>query len=138
MNLFIIYYYYYLLLFIYNNNYYCHHYYHHRYCLHHQVYHMSKIRQCEAVTMPVAETPKHTDDYKIIINDTIERPSAIKAEHVIIKRLDYKNLEIISTVMAQTVALDYYAESVDKMLEKFMTMNIKIEETRKLMQLVGS
>ena len=31
--------------------------------------------------------------------------------------------------MAQTVALDHYAESVERMIVQFMNMNMKIEET---------
>ena len=31
--------------------------------------------------------------------------------------------------MAQTVALDHYAESVERMIVSFMRMNMKIEET---------
>lgn len=43
--------------------------------------------------------------------------SVVKAEHVNISNLDRHNISIIATVMAQTVALDYYQESVDRMLE---------------------
>lgn len=91
-----------------------------------------------AVTKPVTETPKHTDDYKILINPNLEKPSAIKAEHCVIKELDSKNVDLISTVLAQTVALDYYAESVEKMLEKFMAHNMKIEQTGDFMTLAKS
>jgi uncharacterized Rmd1/YagE family protein len=90
-----------------------------------------------AITKPVAETPKHTDDYKILINPTLEKPSAIKAEHCIIKELDTKNVDLISTVLAQTVALDYYAEAVEKMLERFMSNNMKIEATGDFTKLVS-
>ena len=36
---------------------------------------------------------------------------------------------IIGTVMAQTVALDHYAESVERMIVSFMRMNMKIEQS---------
>ncbi|RYY88676.1 hypothetical protein EON63_02035 [archaeon] len=35
----------------------------------------------------------------------------------------------LGTVMAQTVALDYYASSVDRMLEGFIKMNQKIQQS---------
>jgi hypothetical protein len=54
-----------------------------------------------------------------------------------IRCLDDNNLVIIGTVMAQTVALDYYAVSVEKMLEAFMKMNRNIEETGNFDQLVS-
>jgi len=37
-------------------------------------------------------------------------------------------LTIVGTVMAQTVALDYYAVAADRMIESFMKMNLKIED----------
>ena len=43
--------------------------------------------------------------------------------------MDRNNIVIIGTVMAQTVALDHYAESVERMIVSFMGMNMKIEKT---------
>ena len=54
-------------------------------------------------------------------------PSVIKAEHLNIRALDIHNLTIVATVMAQTVALDHYADFVDSMLSTFMKMNLKVE-----------
>jgi 5-carboxymethyl-2-hydroxymuconate isomerase len=81
------------------------------------------------VTTPVAEGLQQTEDYKIIIHERLENPSVIKVEHVNIQRLDSKNIVIVSTVMAQTVALDYYAVACERMLESFMHMNMKIEDS---------
>lgn len=50
-----------------------------------------------------------TEDYKIMVNKNLDRPSVVKAEHVNIRSLNSNNIAIISTVMAQSVALDYYA-----------------------------
>jgi hypothetical protein len=65
----------------------------------------------------------------VIIHGNLDKPSVIKAEHLNIRSLDMNNVVIISTVMAQTVALDYYAESVDRMLDAFIKMNQKIQDT---------
>lgn len=73
----------------------------------------------------------HTEDYKIIIHDNLEKPSVIKAEHVNIQRLDSNNITIVATVMAQTVALDYYAVIVENMIGQFMNLNSAIEKTGK-------
>ena len=81
-----------------------------------------------AVISPIADGLQHTENYKVIIHDALDRPSVIKAEHVNIRALDSKNITIVGTVMAQTVSLDYYADAVDRMLESFMQMNYKIEE----------
>jgi len=56
-------------------------------------------------------------------------PSVVKAAHLNIKKLDANNIAIVATVMSQTVSLDYYADNVDKMLETFMMMNLKVENT---------
>ena len=34
---------------------------------------------------PVAEGVQHSDDYVVIINDQLEKPSSVKAEHVNIR-----------------------------------------------------
>lgn len=82
-----------------------------------------------AVISPIADGLQHTENYKVIINDQLDKPSVIKAEHVNIRALDNRNITIVGTVMAQTVSLDYYADTVDRMLESFMQMNFKIEES---------
>ena len=46
-----------------------------------------------------------------------------------VRHLDRNNIVIIGTVMAQTVALDHYAESVERMIVSFMRMNMKIEQS---------
>jgi len=90
--------------------------------------HLRRIKEA-AATKSIADGLQHTEDYKIRIHAHLEKPSVIKAEHVNIRRLDPKNITIVSTVMAQTVALDYYQNQCDRMLESFMHMNMKIEAT---------
>lgn len=72
------------------------------------------------------------EDYKIITQENLSRPFSIKAEHLSVRRLDGPNLVVVSTVMAQTVALDYYAAAVDKMMTKFMHINQSIQITNKV------
>lgn len=45
--------------------------------------------------------------------------------------LDKHNLSIVGTVMAQTVALDHYTVVVDRMLDTFIDINEKIEQSGK-------
>jgi uncharacterized Rmd1/YagE family protein len=89
--------------------------------------HLRRIREL-AVSHPIDE-PMLTDEYKIVIHSNLEKPSVIKAEHVNIQRLDSNNITIVGTVMAQTVALDYYAAIVEKMSNEFMLLNRQIERT---------
>ena len=64
----------------------------------------------------------------MIIHDNLDKPSSIKAEHCNVRCLDGNNIMIIGTVMAQSVALDYYAATVEEKLDSFMEMNRYIEE----------
>ena len=92
--------------------------------------HVEYMRKIQSVAMsPIAEGLQKTDSYRIKITPGLDKPSVIKAEHVNIQSLDANNLEIIGTVMAQTVALDYYMLEVESLLDKFMQMNLKIQET---------
>jgi uncharacterized Rmd1/YagE family protein len=88
--------------------------------------HLKKIKD-SSVVAPIDPSLQHTDEYRLLIHDELDKPSIIKATHTNIRSLDSNNVTIVSTVMAQTVALDYYAVVVDKMLENFMAINQKIE-----------
>jgi uncharacterized Rmd1/YagE family protein len=94
------------------------------------VEHLRKIKEV-AVISPIAEGMQHTEDFKVIVNEHLDKPSGLKSEHLNIRCLDSKNLAIVSTVMAQTVALDYCEVIVNRIVEQFMHMNVKIEESGK-------
>lgn len=80
---------------------------------------------------------QHTEDYTVIIHDNLDKPSAIKSDHVNIRILDSNNIVIIGTVMAQSVALDYYAALVDEKLEGFKVKNQYVEKSARLGHLVS-
>jgi uncharacterized Rmd1/YagE family protein len=90
--------------------------------------HLESLK-AEAGFVAIPEPLQHTEKYRVIVHDNLDKPSVIKAEHLNIRSLDTNNITIVGTVMAQTVALDYYAVAVDRMLESFMNMNMKIQET---------
>ena len=90
--------------------------------------HVSRVIESAIVTPLATEQGQFTDTYKVMLHADMEnKPSVVKADHLNIKMLDAKNLSIVATVMAQTVALDYYADAVDRMLESFQEMNLRIE-----------
>jgi len=70
----------------------------------------------------------HTEEYEVVVTKSLEKPSEIRNDSLNVRKLDTHNLFMVSTVMAQTVALDYYAQRVDRMIEKFMKLNMKVEE----------
>jgi uncharacterized Rmd1/YagE family protein len=94
--------------------------------------HGNHIRMIKSLAiLPISEVLQHNESYKLLVHENLEMPSVIHAEHLNIRCLDSSNITIVSTLMAQTVALDYYAATVDKMIETFTTMNMKIQETGK-------
>ena len=78
---------------------------------------------------PNSEVYAHTESYKLLIHENLEAPSVIHSAHLNIRSLDSSNLTIVGTVMAQTVAMDYFAFSVNKTIEAFAKMNKQIEDT---------
>jgi uncharacterized Rmd1/YagE family protein len=92
--------------------------------------HMEHLRQLkEACLIPIEESLQHNESFKVVVHKTLESPSVIKSEHLNIRELDRNNLTIVSTVMAQTVALDFHAVAVDRMIETFEKLNMKVQET---------
>lgn len=91
--------------------------------------HIAKIMDSGIITsLGTSEQWQFTDSYKVFINENMtEGPSVVKSDHLNVKVLDSKNVSIISAVMAQTVSLDYYADAVDRMLETFQEMNLRVE-----------
>lgn len=89
--------------------------------------HLKMIRTLAKQAVP--EAFQHNESYKLLIHENLEMPSVIHAEHLNIRCLDNSNITIVSTLMAQTVAMDYFAATVDRMLEEFSRINMALETT---------
>jgi uncharacterized Rmd1/YagE family protein len=108
--------------------------------------HLKGISQHALVTSTIPFGKQPTEAYRVIIHEHLEKPSVIKSTHLNIRSLDMNNISIVGTIMAETVALDYYAMMVDNMLHSFLEMNSKIQSTgnmdglsaKELHQLVAS
>ena len=83
----------------------------------------------EVAVNPIFASDQHTENYKIILTENLDKPSMIKNDHVNIRTLDANNITILSTILAQTVALDYHAVAVSNLLDRFTDMNINIRDT---------
>lgn len=104
----------------------------------HQAHMATIMAQAGPSAASLSPEKQPTESYKIIIHDKLDKPSVIKAEHLNIRTLDLNNITIVGTVMAETVALDYYASTVDTMLNKFVDMNLKIQSTGNFKNLSSS
>jgi uncharacterized Rmd1/YagE family protein len=111
--------------------------------------HTDHLLQIQEVTASetIAENLRHTEEYQLKIDPTLQTSSRLKnSDLLLIKKLNSNHLEIVAAIMAQTVALDHYAVLVDKIVETFSKMNIKMGESgkfdeldrRKLFSLIAS
>ena len=70
-----------------------------------------------------------TDDYRVIVRPTLEDWAQLESDHIVLKRMDINNISVISSVLAQTVALEHYEQKVDGMVEIFSKLNKSTELT---------
>lgn len=75
--------------------------------------------------LPVAMT----DDYRVVVRPTLEDWAQLESDHILLKRMDINNISVISSVLAQTVALEHYEQKVDGMVEIFSKLNKSTELT---------
>jgi len=53
-------------------------------------------------------------------------PPIVTGDHCVVSELDLNGVAVISTIMAQTVALDTYNDTVDNLLDKFAAINSSV------------
>ena len=58
--------------------------------------------------------------------------SQLDPESIRLQALDLRNLQVISQVLAQSVAMDYYASHVERTLETFCAMNHTMASTQNI------
>uniref|UniRef100_A0A7S2G731 DUF155 domain-containing protein n=1 Tax=Octactis speculum TaxID=3111310 RepID=A0A7S2G731_9STRA len=78
---------------------------------------------------PIAQEVQMTEDYTLIERPHLRESCVLQNDLTILKELDFHSATVISTVMAQTVALDHYSALVDQMLEIFTEFNHTVERT---------
>ena len=92
--------------------------------------HSNHIRMIKTMSiLPISEILQFNESYKLLIHENLEEPSVIHAEHLNIRELDNSNITIVSAVMSQTVAMDWYAANVDNTIERFTIMNMNVQES---------
>ena len=86
----------------------------------------------------VSETPykdvplhieTHKDSYGVTINPALAAWSEIAQDHLTLQKLDMGNVIVISSVLGQSVALEYYNKKADRMLREFTRLNKAMEQT---------
>ncbi|CEF98343.1 Protein of unknown function DUF155 [Ostreococcus tauri] len=70
-----------------------------------------------------------TDDYRVVVRPGLADWASLENDHIVLKRMDINNISVISSVLAQTVALEHYEQKVDGMVEIFSKLNKSTELT---------
>ncbi|XP_071693198.1 protein RETARDED ROOT GROWTH, mitochondrial-like isoform X2 [Rutidosis leptorrhynchoides] len=84
------------------------------------------------------------DDYVVKEKPLLSEDMQGGPDYIVLKKLDIDSIRIISSVLGQSIALDYFVSQVDGMVEEFTDINRVMEKTgtftmerKKLFQLVG-
>lgn len=84
------------------------------------------------------------DDYVVKEKPLLSEDMQGGPDYIVLKNLDIDSIRIISSVLGQSIALDYFVSQVDGMVEEFTDINRVMEKTgtftmdrKKLFQLVG-
>jgi uncharacterized Rmd1/YagE family protein len=69
------------------------------------------------------------DDLRVAINPGLPSWSSLAADTLSLRQLDGNSLRVVSSVLAQSVALNHFEGKVDTMLEVFSALNADLEAT---------
>jgi uncharacterized Rmd1/YagE family protein len=73
------------------------------------------------------ELPRYREEYRVVQRPWQDKWSTITGNEIAIRRIDLTNVQVISCVLGQTVALEYYESLVDGNLEFFQELNTSVE-----------
>ncbi|PWA55439.1 hypothetical protein CTI12_AA428210 [Artemisia annua] len=100
------------------------------------------IRRHSSGALKVHEMRK--DDYVVKEKPLLSEEMQGGPDYIVLKHVDIDSIRIISSVLGQSIALDYHVSQVDGMVEEFTDINRVMEKTgtftmdrKKLFQLVG-
>ena len=101
---------------------------------------LKKIKGLKTSTSPSTHTNKvmmgleRTEFFQIVIQPSIgqvqqQKEEVVQNDYVVIDELNTDSVAVISTIMAQTVALDTYSDIVDGLLSNFDKINSSVKDT---------
>lgn len=64
-----------------------------------------------------------SDEYRVDVDQSLDSWSSFKANRLVLRSLDINNVRVISSVMAQSVAMAHFEHAVDEMLASFEKVN---------------
>jgi hypothetical protein len=92
---------------------------------------VERIKKCSE--SPVLSGNELKENFCVHVQpEVLEKENVVAGEYCIVQELNMKSVDVISNVMAQSVALDSYNDTVDELLANFETINRQVTETGNL------
>eukprot|EP01006_Ploeotia_vitrea_P036211 TRINITY_DN65989_c5_g14_i1.p1 TRINITY_DN65989_c5_g14~~TRINITY_DN65989_c5_g14_i1.p1 ORF type:complete len:436 (-),score=171.98 TRINITY_DN65989_c5_g14_i1:46-1164(-) len=108
----------------------------------------SQIRYClnrARLYTPAPIAAPTTDDYSLLVRPNAAEWFVQHPDSMELREFSVNSIRVISQVLAQTVAMDHYEQKVDTMLDRFRSLNARLEaegalsmDKTKLFKLIAS
>lgn len=80
-------------------------------------------------TDPISSGFERKEHFEVAIQPGMEGTARVNGDFALVRELDMMTCSVISTIMAQTVALDSYSDTVDELLANFASINSTVKKT---------
>lgn len=88
-----------------------------------------------AAIEPMTADQSYNEEYGVSIVSNLPAWSQLEPESIRLQKLDLRNLHVIAQVLAQSVAMDYYASYVERTLNTFYSMNVEMKSKQNIARL---
>jgi len=78
---------------------------------------------------PISQGFERKESFEVVIRPSLEETARVNGDFAMVKDLNMNSVAVISTIMAQTVVLDSYNDTVDELLATFASINSTVKRT---------
>lgn len=93
------------------------------------------LQNAKVVSDPLLDHSLYNEEFKLSVDPSIATWSTLDPDCIVLQKMDLKNLHVISHVLAQSVALDFYSNHVERTLETFCSLNQEMMESANIRKL---
>ncbi|KAL3938700.1 MAG: hypothetical protein SGBAC_006433, partial [Bacillariaceae sp.] len=93
---------------------------------------VNQIKKCSVEPFLHGNEPRESFCVHVQPEVPLHREKMVTGEYCIVQELNMKSVDVISSVMAQSIALDSYNDMVDDLLGQFERLNKKVTSTGSL------
>lgn len=87
------------------------------------------LQNAKVVSDPLMDHSLYNEEFTMSVDPSISTWSTLDPDCIVLQEMDLKNLQVISHVLAQSVALDFYSNHVERTLETFCSLNQEMMES---------